>query len=389
MSCYISSNNNRVYTASEPGLGQISMNGFTRIPTLRLAVKESVESAKRHDKTGTRTYLGVPNQTSKTVSYMLQTYMTAWESDEDTPCYDSLFRATLGGVGIVFDGATISSVVAEDRLTFAAPHGLSVGQGVRVIDELRFVSNIQDDFTITLNAPLSRPPESGTPAGRTITYLPSNSVPTMSVLDYWDPAEAVQRAILGCAVNRCRIAVNGDFHKFEFSGQAVEIVDSYHYSSVQGAWSAFPAEPSSQLKTFSLVPGNLGQAWFGPNPTQFQTVVEAEISIRNNIDLRRRDFGATKPTCVLFGERSVEIDIVVAGSASPETIAIYDAAVNRMPIGVMLQLGTHEGRLCAIYMPAVVPEPPEFEDDDLRLQWRFRKCRAQGSMNDEISIAFG
>jgi hypothetical protein len=35
-----------------------------------------------------------------------------------------------------------------------------------------------------------------------------------------------------------------------------------------------------------------------------------------------------------------------------------------------------------------VPEVPEFDDSDPRLQWRFPTCRAQGALNDEVTLAF-
>jgi hypothetical protein len=40
-------------------------------------------------------------------------------------------------------------------------------------------------------------------------------------------------------------------------------------------------------------------------------------------------------------------------------------------------------------MPAMVPEVPEFDDRETRLQWRFQNSRAQGTVNDELYVAFG
>jgi len=37
----------------------------------------------------------------------------------------------------------------------------------------------------------------------------------------------------------------------------------------------------------------------------------------------------------------------------------------------------------------VVPEVPEFDDSENRLQWKFTGCQAQGTGNDEIYVAFG
>jgi len=70
------------------------------------------------------------------------------------------------------------------------------------------------------------------------------------------------------------------------------------------------------------------------------------------------------------------------------TKELYEAARQDSPISVMFQLGVAEGQVMAVYLKSVVPEVPEFDDSDNRLQWRFRTSRAQGTIDDEISVAF-
>lgn len=72
-----------------------------------------------------------------------------------------------------------------------------------------------------------------------------------------------------------------------------------------------------------------------------------------------------------------------------QTVELYQAARQRSPVQVMFQLGEQPGQLFGIYMPSVVPEVPEFDDGESRLQWRFENNRAQGSVNDEFYFAFG
>ena len=55
----------------------------------------------------------------------------------------------------------------------------------------------------------------------------------------------------------------------------------------------------------------------------------------------------------------------------------------------MLQLGEQTGQLFGAYMPAMVPEAPEFDDQETRLQWKFQSSRAQGTVDDEVFLAFG
>jgi hypothetical protein len=55
----------------------------------------------------------------------------------------------------------------------------------------------------------------------------------------------------------------------------------------------------------------------------------------------------------------------------------------------MFQLGEQPGQLLAIYLKSVIPEVPEFDDSGNRLQWQFRPARAQGTVDDDIAVAFG
>ena len=55
----------------------------------------------------------------------------------------------------------------------------------------------------------------------------------------------------------------------------------------------------------------------------------------------------------------------------------------------MFQLGEVSGRLMGVYMPNVVPEVPEFNDEERIPQWSFTGSRAQGQVADEIFVAFG
>jgi hypothetical protein len=71
------------------------------------------------------------------------------------------------------------------------------------------------------------------------------------------------------------------------------------------------------------------------------------------------------------------------------TKGLYQAARQQSPIAVMFQLGELEGQVMAVHLKSVIPEVPEFDDSENRLQWRFRASRAQGTMDDEIAVAFG
>lgn len=127
----------------------------------------------------------------------------------------------------------------------------------------------------------------------------------------------------------------------------------------------------------------------GVTPAQFQTMTQAELVLDNNIDLRVREFGSDYARCIAAATRSVTLNLSLFAMPDAQTAGLYQAARQRSPISVMLQLGASAGQLCGAYMPAMIPMVPEFDDSETRLQWKFQNNRAQGTMNDELYIAFG
>jgi len=104
--------------------------------------------------------------------------------------------------------------------------------------------------------------------------------------------------------------------------------------------------------------------------------------------LRASEYGFILPSVIAPGPRTVTINFSLYEMDDTATAALYQAARQRSPISVMLQLGQQQGELFGIFMQSVVPEVPAFDDSDKRLQWQFQSCRAQGSVNDEIYVAF-
>jgi len=124
-------------------------------------------------------------------------------------------------------------------------------------------------------------------------------------------------------------------------------------------------------------------------PSRFYTLTAAEITFQNNIDLRADEFGSTLPSTISPGIRSVNVDFSLYQQDDAATQSLYQAARQRSPISVMIQLGQQQGELFGIYMKSVIPEVPQFDDAEKRQQWQFQNCRAQGSVDDELFVAFG
>jgi hypothetical protein len=391
MASYISSNANRFYAALESAYGQIpAITAANRIPALKLTVRQQLEVTERQDKTGSRTFTGVPAGGRRQTSFEVRTLLTNWQQGTSNPSYGPLFQAAMGGAPTSFAGGTAASTTGNARLAFAAPHGLSASQAVSSGGEIRFVATVVDAETVQLNAPFTAPPAPGAAVGAAVTYAPATELPSVGIFDYWDPSTAVQRLLCGGAVDQMEIDLNGDYHEFRFSGQAQDVVDSVSLaSSPVAALQTFPAEPAVGAFDYTIIPGNLGEAWLGTAPTQFFTITSASVVMKNGLDTRFKEFGSNLPQAISPGERTVTAAFELYSQTDANTQGLYQAARQQTPISVMFQLGESHGQLVGVYLPSVIPVVPEFDDSKNRLQWKFRSSRAQGTVNNEIAVAFG
>jgi hypothetical protein len=389
MASYISSNANRFYTALEESYGRVAaITSGHRIPALKLTMRQQLEVKERKDKTGSRTFQGLPAGGRRRTDFELRTYLTSWPKTEPGPSYGPLFQAALGGAPLGFGGATVASSTPAGRLMFTQPHGLTAGQAVCFAGEIRFVAALADAKTVQLNVPFTTTPAAGATAGGTVTYTPATELPSVSLFDYWSPATAVQRLLCGAAVGRMEILVNGDFHEFRFGGLAQDVVDSGSGPMGAGELESFPPEPALSGFDYCIVPGNMGQAWLGSSPTQFFTITGASIVVDNHLDTRSREFGSCLPRAISPGRRSVTATFELFSLDDQATAGLYQAARQESPINIMFQLGEMDGQLMGVYLKSVIPVVPEFDDGENRLQWRFRGSRAQGTADDEVAVAF-
>ena len=387
MATYISSNANRFYTALESAYGEVGeIQAANRIPAVKLAIQQQSATGTRKDKTGTRTFAGQPAGGRRKTTFELRTYLTSWNK-EGEPGYGPLFQSALGAPPLRFAGGTISSCTADGRLTFQGPHGWTAGQAVAVGDEIRFAAAIVNASTVHLNAPFTVTPQAGATAGATVTYLPSTELPSATIFDYWSPSTAVQRVLRGAAVDQMEILVNGDYHETRFKGVARDLVDSATFSG-EAEMLSFPEEPADEAFDYSIVPGNMGQAWLGNAPTQFFTITGASVVVNNDLEMRSKEFGSSVPRAIAPGQRSVAAAFDLYSRDDDATRELYEASRQESPISVMFQLGEASGQLMGVYLKSVVPDVPEFDDGENRLQWRFRGGRAQGAGDDEVVVAF-
>lgn len=389
MPSYISSNANRFYTGLEQAFGRVPViTAHSRIPAVKLTAKNQLEKAERKDKTGSRTFVGMPAGMRRQTTFDITTYMTSWNGEASGPAYGPLFQACLGASPAVFAGGVLGAGSNGRTLVFAAAHGLTTGQAVASAGEIRFVSAIVNSTSVQINAAFSGSLQPGARIGPTVSYFPATDLGSVSIFDYWDPSSAVQRILCGAAVNQMTVTVNGDFHQFEFSGMAQDLIDNSSFAGGAGQLTTFPAEPPIGVFDYSIVPGSMGQAWLGSTPSEFYTITAGTFQLDNGLDLRAKEFGSNLPRAISPGNRSVRIDMSLYQLNDSATQGLYQAARQQSPISVMFQLGEQPGQLMGVNVMSVVPVVPEFDDSDTRLQWKFQGSKAQGTADDEIVVAF-
>jgi hypothetical protein len=387
---YILSNANRWYCTQEAAYGQVAaITAANRIPAVNMKVQNQRDKSQRKDKTGTRTWAGLPVGMRRHSTFDATSYMRDWPDPTVLPPHGPLLEAAMGAPGLLWPGATTSAGCTPSTLYFVSPHGLVPGQGIVSAGEIRFVAAVVTPQVIVVNAPFSVAPVAGLPMGATATYTLALQLPSVTLFDYWDPSDAVQRIMPGAGVDSMTVSMNGDFHQFEFQGMAQDLVDSASFQSGQGGLTAFPVEPTPTPVNYALVPGNLGEVWMGVIPNQMFTVTKASVDIKNNLAMRENEYGAILPLALAPGAREVTMTLEFYSLDDVPTAALYQAARQQSPVGVMFQLGQNAGQMVGVYMKSMIPDVPQFDDSDTRLQWQFKNTRAQGTMEDELVVAFG
>jgi hypothetical protein len=386
MACYIATRKNRFYASLEASYGQAAaVTAGQRFSAVELKARQVFERPRRRDKTGSRTAQAIAGELRRRTSFELTTYLYGRDAGSEAPRYGALVEGALGGAARVTAGGVAVTGVNGALASFSTAHGLQPGDALTVGGEIRFVEAVTDAQGVALSAPLAG---TGTTGG-TVAYAPASELRGVSVYERWSPAGAAQRLLFGAAVDELEFRINGDYHELAFRGQAADLVDSLSFESGAGGLTAFPEEPALGELIESPVPGHMGQAWIGVTPGRMYTLSTAQIRLKNNVDLRVRDYGAVLARCVAPGDREVTVDLELYSRDGSPYDEIMQAARTRTPVGLMVQMGAQEGQMCGVWIPNLMLAVPEFDNSEARLLWRVKGSAAVGTAEDEIHVAFG
>src|SRR5947209_1698226 len=128
---YISSSANRWYCVKETNYGVIpSLTSASRIPAVSMTIQQQSEKSQRRDKTGSRTWPGVPAGMRRQTAFELTSYMRDWPDTTHLPAQGPLFEAALGAPGLKWNGGSLTVGSGNTTLQFVGGHGLTPGQAV-------------------------------------------------------------------------------------------------------------------------------------------------------------------------------------------------------------------------------------------------------------------
>jgi hypothetical protein len=118
-----------------------------------------------------------------------------------------LFQSALAGVPQVTSGLIAGNASSGSTVQTTKPHGLAVGAAISYAGEIRFVTTVLNATTVGVDAPFSNIPSAGAALPNTATYGLALTLPTLTIYDYWDPADAVSRIITGAMVNNFELSI--------------------------------------------------------------------------------------------------------------------------------------------------------------------------------------
>ena len=281
MSSYISSNANRFYAGLENNYGETpGITAQNRFAAVKLTARNQLEKADRRDKTGSRTFAGIPAGLRRVTSFDITTYMTSWSGQAGGPSYGPLFQAGMGAAPLLYAGGTAGSGSSGTSLVFQAAAWAGGGPGCLLQRRDAVCERGRERHRSATECAFSSALPAGEAVAPSISYFPATELPSLSIFDYWDPATALQRIICGAAVDRMSIKLNGDFHQFEFEGIGAGFDRQREFHSGHGAIAELSGGAGDGGVRLLDRAGQYGRGLAGVSPAKFYTVTSGDIPVR-------------------------------------------------------------------------------------------------------------
>lgn len=384
---YISTFTNSFYLRADTNSEEpLQLNEARRAPIESLQIEVKRKQLFRSDKSGYRSRSAVLGPQRENVDLSLTANVSGWSDRSKDPTLAPLFASSVAAAAQVGGNLTVATVSGNNISVLGNPN-IWVGMALTFGDEIRFVRSVLGAGAFELNGSFSAPLEAGAVLVGCSNFAPGASAETFELFEFWSPSAAVQRAVSAACANRTTFEINSDFVTMRVEGFAKTLTDSVTNLL---APIEFPELASANLQpepALNPIAGHLGQAVFGSGGKRICTIVQGRVRIDNGIQSRSDEFGCFGTKSFTLGRRSVEIDLNLYQRNDEISHELFSSAVRNEPISLMLQLGSGQGNMMGIYLPAVLMPVPTFVDSDSRVMWKFNGAQAVGSQDDEVFLA--
>lgn len=384
---YISTFSNSFYLRSDTNAGEpLQLEDARRAPIESLQIEVKRKQLFRSDKSGHRSRSAVLGPQRENIDLSLLANVNGWSDRSRDPLLAPLFASAVAAPGKAGGNLTVASVAGSSISVLGNPN-IWVGMALGFADELRFVRSVIDASTFELNGSFSAPLQAGSVLLGCSTFAPGASAETFELFEFWSPSAAVQRAVSAACANRTTFEINSDFVTMRVEGFAKTLTDSV--TNLLAAID-FPVLANATLQSESSlnpIAGHLGQAVFGSGGKRICTIVQGKVKIDNGIQSRSDEFGCFGTKSFTLGRRSVEVDLNLYQRNDEISHELFSSAVRNEPVSLMLQLGSGQGNMMGIYLPAVLMPVPSFVDSESRVMWKFSGAQGVGSQDDEVFLA--
>jgi hypothetical protein len=224
-----------------------------------------------------------------------------------------------------------------------------------------------------------------------VTYTLSDAIKTFTLGRYRTPASVMQQLAVGCVVNEATFQLGQDVATWSASGACKWIIDSVTFASLdaegKSGLSAFPAEPSNPQTSGGIIAGFTGQATFDGNV--LANIRTATLRIQTGNDIVRDTFGKFYGDSTEGDLRAVSLQFSLYDQDDAGTTNLYQKALSKTPIDVILQIGTAAGSKWTFTLAGVQLAFPDLDDGQRRWAANFGDSPASGtsiSSLDEITL---
>ena len=229
-------------------------------------------------------------------------------------------------------------------------------------------------------------------ASTSVNYTLADSVVGFNVFSFRTPSTVMQRAALGCVVDRFEMNLGQDVADLTVSGTCMAIIDSMTFASQdttsKGGLTAFPSEPASPTTNGAIVPGFIGSASYDSNV--MANIMSAKITgtIGNTIEYA---FGNYEPTIPGGDVRNISISTELFDDDTSNSSDLYTKALTKAGITIALTLGSVAGAKINPTLMGTQLASPVIEEGQRRFMAKFGDSQAAGSSVtalNEFSLLF-